>query len=72
MPYHPGHHRAAPWQLAIAALVIGLLILLYVWSFRGGDDAALDAPAPAVPGGPVIPPAGSPAPPGAGGGERRE
>lgn len=67
MPFHPGHHRVGPWQLAIAALVVALLILIALWTFRGRGDATLDAPAPSVPGGPVVPPAGPPAPPGAGG-----
>ena len=63
MPFHPGHHRAAPWQLFLAALVVAALLLLYVASFRSRRERELDAPSPAVPGAPVVPPAGAPAPP---------
>ena len=49
MPYHPDHHRIAPWQVAIAVLLLALLLVAYLWSFRAGREQALESPAAPIP-----------------------
>ena len=49
MPYHPEHHRVAPWQFAAVAVVTALLLAVYLWSFRAGRAQALDQPPAAIP-----------------------
>ena len=51
VPYHPDHHRVAPWQVAIVVLLVALLLAAYLWSFRAGREQALEAPAPTIPSG---------------------
>jgi hypothetical protein len=41
MPYHPGHRRVAPWQLAAFLLATVLLALLLVRSFQVGRERTL-------------------------------
>ena len=60
MTYHPKQARPAPWHLIGIAMIVGLLVGTWIWSFRAGrrqftdearttDPTAPGATAPAVP-----------------------
>ena len=67
MPYHPSHLRLPAWQIIAIATLIGLLVGIYIWSFRAGRSQTSEAregpPGPPAVTVPVVPePPGRPVP----------
>jgi hypothetical protein len=57
MPYHPDHHRVAPWQVAALLALAALLLVAYLWSFRAGRERTRQTPPTVIPGAPGALPA---------------
>jgi hypothetical protein len=60
MPYHPRQLRPAPWKLIGIAMIVGLLVGTWLWSFRAGRQQLSDG-APTM--SPTAPAAATPAVP---------
>jgi hypothetical protein len=67
MPYHPTQPRPAAWRIIGFALIVGLIVGTYLWSFRAGRSQMSEArerpPAPPAVTAPMVPePPGRPVP----------
>ena len=62
MPYHPEHTRLSPTQIVVAGLLVLLLAITLLWSFREGRARTRAEPTPtAAPGtaAPAVDPPGA-------------